>query len=189
MWILPQHHTQIDRFYHIIQLIKTVRDHDLSSIREAIIRRLTELGEYQWRQTEDNLSAANHNIDEPFFYWLIYKINKKLFVSGYWELIYKIWDDPQKRAIVFLFSLFNVQYFNPAKTTCNARLYPFRLFFSILRDSRLENNLSIPEMFFLYQLDVINDFSQYESLIHSILEFRQSKQELKDFFHRRKSSL
>lgn len=182
MWILPQHHTQIDRFYDIIDLIKTVKSKNLSSIKDAIIFKLSELGKYKWRQTKDTESAANHNIDEPFFYGFVYKLGKELFVSGYWELIYKVWDDSKKRAIVFLFSLFNIQYFNPAKKSCKANIFPFRLFFKCLRDYRLGNKICIPEMFFLYELDSINQEFEYDQLVCAILNFRKYGSNIGSFF-------
>jgi type II restriction enzyme len=182
MWIIPQHHTQIDRFYEIISLLKKVDFNDLKNIRNNIITELKDKGRYKGRQTKDLISAGNHNIDEPFFYGLIYKINKEVFVSNYGELIYDVWNDNFKKSIVFIYSLFNIQYYHPAKPRVESEIYPFRLFFKVLRDSRIDNKISVPEMFFLYQIDKISSDEDFEFIIKNILDYRKSGLELKDYF-------
>jgi type II restriction enzyme len=182
MWIIPQHHTQIDRFYDIIDLIKNAHSNNLSTIREDLIIDLKEKGKYQGRQVADITSAANHNIDEPFFYGLIYKLNKEVFISQYGELIYKVWNNYSSRSIVFIYSLFNIQYFHPSKKNCESNLYPFRLLFKILRDKRIENKISVPELYFLYKVDKLELEIEYEDTIKEILKFRKNCINFKDYF-------
>ncbi len=182
MWIIPQHHTQIERFYNIINLLKNVKSSSLKEVRKNIISELKKTGQYNGRQTKDIQSAGNHNIDEPFFYGLIYKINKEVFISGYGELIYSVWNDSYKKTTVFLFSLINIQYFHPAKPKVDASLFPFRLFFKILRDKRINNKISIPEMYFLYKIDFLNTENDFENLILKILNYRNSSVEIKNYF-------
>ncbi len=55
--------------------------------------------------------------------------------------------------MVFLYSLFNIQFYHPAKKSVEAKLYPFRILFQVLMDSRIGGKISHPEMYFLYQLD------------------------------------
>jgi len=184
MRILPQHHTQIERFYEIINILKNKKNNtwEKATIKLELINKLSEKNIYEWRQTKDIDSAANHNIDEPFFYWLIYTIHKDIFISAYWDILYEVWHDTTKRAIVFLFSLFNIQYYHPAKKTVNADLYPFRLFFYLLRDKRIDNYIAIPEMFFLYKTKKMLNIESYENIVKEILIYRKSNQEVKDYF-------
>ena len=79
MWIIPQHHTQIKRFFDVIRLLKNSRVNSLREIRTDLISELRKNKQYNGRQTKDIQSAGNHNIDEPFFYGLIYKLKKEVF--------------------------------------------------------------------------------------------------------------
>ena len=171
MWIIPQHHKQIDRFNDIINLIKTANNNKLSNIREAIIYDLKRSGKYKGGKKEV-VSSANHNIDEPFFYGLIYKFQKKVFISKYGELINIFWDKIEKRNLIFLFSLFNIQYYNPAKQECNAKLYPFRLLFKVMLDKRIEKKIVPDELYFFYKHEEIKD-DTVENIIKDIVLFRK----------------
>jgi type II restriction enzyme len=170
MWIIPQHHKQIDRFNDIINLIKTANDNKLSNIREGIIAKLKNTGKYSGGKKETT-SSANHNIDEPFFYGLIYKFQKKVFISKYGELINLFWDKSEKRNLIFLFSLFNIQYKNPAKKECDASLYPFRLIFKVVTDKRIENKISIDELYFFYKHKEVKD-ETVENIIKDLILYR-----------------
>ncbi len=182
MWILPQHHQQIERFDILISMLESSDSNALWDIRSGFISRLESNWRYTWRQNTDVTSAWNHNIDEAFFYGLIYKFNKKIFISEYGKIIHKVWNEPLKRWIVFLYALFNIQFYHPAKKSVEAKLYPFRILFQVLMDSRIGGKISHPEMYFLYKLDELCWIEDYEELIWKILHFRGSNLEIKDYF-------
>jgi hypothetical protein len=187
MWIIPQHHKQIDRFYDILSLIKRANDNNLSNIRNGIITELKNGGKYNGGKKE-SISSANHNIDEPFFYGLIYKFQNKVFISKYGELIYKFWGDFEKRRIIFIFCLFNIQYFNPAKKLCEARLFPYRLLFKVLIDKRIEYKISTTELFFFYNYIKLTN-NTVEEIISQILHFRKINIEEKISFLQKNSDI
>lgn len=187
MWIIPQHHKKIERFYDIISLLNEWQENGIQDFRNTIISKFESKWDYKWRQNTDKVSAANHNIDEPFFYWFIYKFNKKVFISKYGKILYDCWNNKEDRAVVLLFSLFNIQYYHPAKKSVTARLFPFRLVFSVLCDERIWWKLSWPEFYFLYQIETLDE-SIYENLIKKLLKFRRNNMELKEYFRWREDA-
>ncbi|CAI2162250.1 13534_t:CDS:2 [Funneliformis geosporum] len=76
------------------------------------------------------------------------------------------------RSYVFLTLLFSIQYPHPHSTSPNYQLFPFRMIFKLLTDSRLGNMLYNYEIFMFVMRTRSNDLATYENLIQEILKYR-----------------
>ncbi len=81
-------------------------------------------------------------------------------------------ENPTNRNYIFLTLLFAIQYPHPHSKSSDCQLFPFRLIFKLLTDSRLGNMLYNHEVFMLVMRTKNNSLENYEKLIQEILEHR-----------------
>lgn len=123
------------------------------------------------------LDAINHRLDGLSYYMFGYSDTldgrKKFIFSPLGNLFLKYLDDEDSLAKIFASMLISMQFPHPSsKPSEDFRIYPFRVIFSLLLDSRLDGVLYHYEIYrFLIYLDKITP-EIYEDLVFMILDSR-----------------
>lgn len=186
VWLFPQNSCSMQQFFVTLDVFGRLngisRDRK-ENLQQILMEQHSKRGLYNPYIEKDHYdySSANHKIDEPRFYGAIYETpNKKIHVSSYGELLLKYEDEIEKRNKVFIGMLFSIQFNNPYKKMQNFNIYPLRLIFKLLTDSRLNYQLSnIETSHILYYVKHVNNEREYNDIVNDILEFRKFSDEKK----------
>lgn len=180
-WILYRHTRDFDLLCDYANLLKGF---SATSISEDDKLNLTlkarELGIFNERNNEFPLDSINHYINQLANYMFGYKDNKtKRFIfSPLGNLLLKNFGDIGKTSKVFLTMLWGFQYPHPhAGTVDSIKLYPFRLIYKLLTDSRLNNILYAYEVAYFILFCTSISKSSYETLVKNIVFFRKKSDE------------
>ncbi|MBQ8565785.1 MAG: restriction endonuclease [Bacteroidaceae bacterium] len=194
-WILYKHTNNYDLIQAVALDVKNHCGTDISETeRYRMQARLAALDLYHTRNPRQKpLDSINHRINTLEFFMFGYESVvdgvKRFIFSPLGNLFLSYIDDEDKKKIIFTTMLFAMQFQHPANGTPNSfQLYPFRLIFQLLLDSRLEYRLSFLE--YIYCLADVKTISEssYNQLIDKILEIRHSNidniiEEIKDDEH------
>ncbi|MEI3610457.1 hypothetical protein [Pseudogracilibacillus sp. SO10305] len=178
-WILYRHTSN----YELIKAVAIdIKEKCMSNLsvenHYQIQERLRALDLYKERNPKRPLDAINHRINTLEYYMFGYeevvKKQKRFIFSPLGNLFLKHVTNPEKLKFIFTTMLYAMQYEHPHGSTPNQfQLYPFRLIFKLLRDSRLDYKLYNYEVeYYIVQVQEMNGES-YETLVKRLLEFRQ----------------
>ncbi|MCK9333109.1 MAG: restriction endonuclease [Candidatus Cloacimonetes bacterium] len=187
-WIFYKHTNN----YEIIQAIALdVKNSCKTEVSELERYRMQErqhaLDLYNTRNpTNRPLDSMNHRINTLEYYMFGYEDinggNKRFIFSPLGNLFLKHINNPSNLQQIFTTMLFGIQLEHPANNPSSYfQLYPFRLIFQLLLDSRLDYKLNhFEEALLLPFIRTMND-SEYENLVSKILKLRQkSVEEIKE---------
>lgn len=178
VWLFPQNSCNMEQFFITLNMFGKLNGISRrDNVQQLLMEEHVKKGTYSPYIEKDNydLSSANHKIDEPRFYGAIYETpNRKIHVSSYGELLLKYEKDIIKRNKIFIGMLFNIQFDNPYKKMKDLNIYPLRLIFKLLIDSKLNYYITNIEIaFILYYVKHIKNKEEYEIILNKILKFRQ----------------
>lgn len=177
VWLFPQNSCNMQQFFITLKVFGELngikRDRD---VQQTLMKRQSIHGMYNPYIKKDHydISSANHKIDEPRFYGAIYETsNKKIHVSSYGELLLKYENNIIKRNKIFIAMLCNIQFDNPYKKMKNFDIYPMRLIFELLRDTRLDRKLTnLETSLILYNIKHVRNKQEYNEIVDKIIKFR-----------------
>lgn len=184
VWLFPQNSCNMKQFFITLNVFAKLNGISRKeNIQQLLMEQHSKQGVYNPYIEKDHydMSSANHKIDEPRFYGAIYETaNRKIHVSTYGELLLKYENELEKRNKVFIGMLFSIQFDNPYKKMKAFNIYPLRLIFQLLTDSRLDYKLSnIETSYILYYVKHINNQNEYDEIVEKILAFRSLSAEEK----------
>ncbi|WP_204282006.1 hypothetical protein [Pontibacter burrus] len=178
-WILYRHTSSLNIITAVAIILKSYSKTLISEEeKKKLLLRLKDLNYYKERNPELPLDSINHRINTLAYYMFGYKAkidgqNRFLF-SPLGNLYLKHIDEPEKLTKIFFAMLWSLQYHHPhGGTDKEFNLYPFRLLFKLLRDSRLDFRLYAFEVSALIVFVKDIDDNSYESLVKQILRFRK----------------
>lgn len=177
-WILYRHTSNFSLLCATVMALKNFSKTIITKDeRKKLNLYLKELGLYNERNPNLVLDAINHKINQLSYYMFGYQtkingINRFMF-SPLGNLFLKYIDDSEKRTKIFLTMLWAIQYSHPhGGTDKQFQIYPFRLIFTLLYDSRLDYKLYAFEVAYLIVFIEKIDLESYENLIRSLLTLR-----------------
>lgn len=188
-WILYRHTSDFSLLCEVAQILKSYSKTTITKAeKERLNLRLRELGLYNERNPQPPLDAINHKINQLSYYMFGYQANvdgvDRFMFSPLGNLLLKNFDDKEKVAKIFLTMLWAVQYQHPhGGTDKEFQLYPFRLIYKLLSDTRLDNKLYAFEVAYsvVFVKNVTIDI--YENLVCQILDLRKlSNEQLAAYF-------
>lgn len=179
VWLFPQNSCDMKQFFITLNVFAKLNGISRKdNVQQLLMEQQSKMGAYNPYIKKDHydFSSANHKIDEPRFYGAIYETaNRKIHVSTYGELLLKYENDIIKRNKVFTGMLFNIQFDNPYKKMKEFDIYPIRLIFQLLTDSRLSYQLTnIETSAILYFVKNVKNRSDYDEVVQRILDFRKN---------------
>ena len=182
VWLFPQNSCSMKQFFTTLNVFAKLNGISRNeNIQQILMEQHSRKGLYNPYIPKDHYdnSSANHKIDEPRFYGAIYETaNRKIHVSTYGELLLKYENEIDKRNKVFIGMLFSIQFVNPYKKMNTFDIYPVRLIFKLLTDSRLNYQLSnIETSYILYYVKHVKNKNEYNKIVNEILEFRNVSQD------------
>lgn len=178
-WILYRHTNDFGLLCEVAQILKSYSQTTITKAdKERLNLRLRELRLYNERNPNLPLDAINHKINQLAYYMFGYKTKvngtDRFMFSPLGNLLLKNLDDKEKMAKIFLTMLWAVQYNHPhGGTSKEFHLYPFRLVFKLLSDTRLQNKLYAFEVAYavVFVKEVSSDI--YENIVNQLLELRK----------------
>lgn len=182
-WILYRHTSNFGLLCEVAQILKSYSKTTISkSEKERLNLRLRELRLYNERNPQLPLDAINHKINQLSYYMFGYQAEidgvDRFMFSPLGNLLLKNLDNKDNVAKIFLTMLWAVQYQHPhGGTSKEFQLYPFRLIYKLLSDTRLNNKLYAFEVSYLVVF--VQEISGYiyETLVEHILKLRQLSDE------------
>ena len=184
VWLFPQNSCSMKQFFITLNVFGKLNGISRKeNVQQLLMEQHFKKGTYNPYIEKDHydMSSANHKIDEPRFYGAIYETaNRKIHVSTYGELLLKYENEIDKRNKIFIGMLFNIQFDNPYKKMETFNIYPLRLIFKLLTESKLSYYLTnIETSYILYYVKHVNNKDEYNEIVNKILKFRNLSQEKK----------
>lgn len=179
-WVFKKHTNNINLFTEVALYLKANKAGISMDEKERMYEEFSKTDIYNPRTSlrDEPLDAINHKIDGLNYYMFGYsdKIDgcQKFIFSPLGNLFLNHLDDRRALAKIFAAMLFSIQFPHAAsKPSEEFSLYPFRLIFSLLLDSRLDGTLYNYEVykFLIYQDKMTPEI--YETLVSRILESRK----------------
>lgn len=177
-WILYRHTNNLDIVKAVAVNLLTYSKSGISKEDKAALnQRLRELSYYAERNPELKLDAINHKINTLAYFMFGYKATihgkQKFLFSPLGDLMLANFDNPTKSAKTFIAQLIAIQFPHPhGGTHEDFKLYPYRLLFKLLLDSRLHFKLSSLEIATCIVFVKSIDTESYEVLVNQILKLR-----------------
>ncbi len=177
-WILYRHTSDFDKLCVVADFLKSYTKTGISTDEKTQLNlKLRELGLYSERNPELPLDAINHKINQLSYYMFGYQAKvegqDRFLFSPLGNLLLKHFEDKERTAKIFLTMLWAVQYQHPhSGTDIDFQLYPFRLIYKLLSESKLSNKLYAFEV--AYSVVFLKEVSNttYEELVNDLLELR-----------------
>lgn len=188
-WILYRHINDFKLLCSVAEFLKSFSKTTITKEEKARLNlKLKEVGLYKERNSEFPLDAINHKINQLSYFMFGYQAKvegeDRFLFSPLGNLFLKNIEDKEKSAKIFLSMLWAVQYQHPhSGTDSEFQLYPFRLIFKLLCDSRLSKKLYAFEV--AYSIVFIKEinFESYEKLVQELIVLRKlSNEELTKLF-------
>ena len=175
-WILYKHTNNYELIKAVALDVKNSCASDISNLeRQRMQARLAALNLYHTRNPEKlPLDSINHRINTLEFFMFGYEDGEKRFIfSPLGNLFLSHINEEEKLKKIFSTMLWAIQFPHPANGTPDSfRLYPFRLLFKLMLDSRLEGRLYSTEYAYLVAFTEEVTPISYENLVQKILRFR-----------------
>lgn len=178
-WILYRHTNSFEYLLSVAECLKSFSKTNIGKEEKARLNlHLKELGLYNERNPNLVLDAISHKINQLCYYMFGYKAridgNSRFMFSPLGNLLLKYKNDKNKRAKIFLTMLWAMQFRHPhGGTDKEFSLYPFRLIFKCLSDSRLDFKLYAFEVAYLIVFVKNVDKIMYKNLVRQILTLRK----------------
>lgn len=178
-WILYRHTSDLNLVLKVAEFLKNKLHKDVGKDeKKKLQNKLAQLGLYNERNVNRPLDAINHKINTLCFFMFGYKEkdtnNEKFIFSPLGNLFLKYSNDTQKRRLIFLTMIWAVQFEHPhSGTDTSISLYPFRLIFKLLQDSRLQNKLFAYEISYAVVFSTKMNSVLYEELVKKLLNLRK----------------
>jgi type II restriction enzyme len=177
-WILYRHINDFQLLCSVAEFLKSFSKTTITKDEKARLNlKLKEVGLYSERNPELPLDAISHKINQLSYYMFGYQAKidgeDRFLYSPLGNLFLRYIDDVEKSSKIFLAMLWAVQFPHPhSGTDSEFRLYPFRLIFKLLSDSRLSNRLYAFEVAhsIVFIKEITNDI--YEKLVSELLSLR-----------------
>ncbi len=188
-WILYRHTRDFEKLCVVAKFLKFYNKAGISTEEKTRLNlKLRELGLYSERNPELPLDAINHKINQLSFYMFGYQAkfenHDRFLFSPLGNLFLKYLEDKERSAKIFLTMLWAVQYEHPHSGTNNKfQLYPFRLIYKLLSESKLSYKLYSFEV--AYAVVFLNEVTEkiYQDLVNELLDLRKlTDQELENKF-------
>lgn len=179
-WVFKKHTKNINNLIQVALYLKSNKSGISTKEKNKMYSDFKKNSIYNPRISirEEPLDSINHRIDFLKYYMFGYadKINNKnkFIFSPLGNLFLKNLDKKDNLSKIFSTMLFGTQFPHPAsKPSEKISLYPFRLIFSLLLDSRLKGRLYHYEVvrFIIYTKKITPKI--YEDLVESILNSRK----------------
>lgn len=177
-WILYKHTSKHELIKAVALDVKNSCKTDISNVeRERMQERLAALNMYKARNPKAKpLDSINHRINTLEYFMFGYEDNsegKRFMFSPLGNLFLKYINDDEKLAKIFIAMLFAIQFQHPASgTNKEFQLFPFRLIFKLLTDSRLDGKLYNYEYHQILAFVNTINHEKYEQLVDEILNLR-----------------
>lgn len=179
-WILYKHTNSYDLIKAVALDVKNACATNISDIeRYRMQERLAALHLYKTRNPKARpLDSINHRINTLEFFMFGYEYgqrnDKRFIFSPLGNLFLNHIGCEDKLQKISTAMLFGLQFQHPASgTPVNFQLYPFRLLFKLMSDSRLNYRLYNAEYAYLVAFVTHANNASYEQLVGDILKFRQ----------------
>lgn len=178
-WILYRHTSSFDLITAVATNLKYFSKTSISSQDKLeLLKKLSSLDYYKERNPELPLDSINHRINTLAYFMFGYKDKvegqDRFLFSPLGNLFLKHIDNQDKLSKIFFTMLWAVQFEHPhGGSDKSFNLYPFRLIFKLLSDTRLNNKLFAFEMAYLVVFTSIANDREYEKLVSSILDMRK----------------
>lgn len=174
-WVFYRHTSNFEIVNAIAVQLKNFSKANISKEEKyRFLQQLKSLEYYKERNPELPLDAINHKINTLAYFMFGYKDGNNFLFSPLGNLFLKYVGDKEKKAKIFLAMLWNIQFPHPlSEANDGFNLYPFRLLFKLLNDSRLEYKL------FAFEVSAIVVFTkdlkskEYDKLVEEMLEIRK----------------
>lgn len=179
-WILYKHTNSYEMIKAVAMDVKNQCGTNISETeRYRMQQRLAALDLYRTRNPKKKpLDSINHRINTLEFFMFGYESEihdtKRFIFSPLGNLFLNNINDAEKLKKIFATMLFGIQFQHYANgTPASIQIYPFRLIFTLLMDSRLNHKLYFAE--YAYCLADVHSItpSKYEKLVQKILDFRK----------------
>lgn len=182
-WILYRHTTDFTKLVVLAEILKSYTKTGISKEDKVNLNlKLRELGLYNERNPELPLDSINHKINQLSYYMFGYQAKvdgqERFLFSPLGNLFLKHVDNKEKTAKIFLAMLWAVQYEHPHSGTSNEfQIYPFRLIYKLLTESKLSNKLYAFEVAYLVVFLREVNKTTYEELVNELLKLRRFSDE------------
>lgn len=179
-WILYKHTCNYELVKAVALDVKNSCKTDISDEeRHRMQDRLAAINLYKTRNPKEKpLDSINHRINTLEFWMFGYedKVNgkKKFIFSPLGNLFLKYISDDSKLKKIFVGMMFAIQYPHSANSTSSEfQLFPFRLIFQLLLDSRLDGKLYNNEVEYIIVFQRCITPQTYNVLVEQILALRK----------------
>ena len=178
-WILYRHTNNFDLVTAVAVNLKFFSKTSISrAAKKGLLLKLKDLAHYKERNPELPLDAINHRINTLAYYMFGYKGkvagNDRFLFSPLGNLFLKNVGNKDNLQKIFFTMLWGLQYEHPHGGSHPVfKLYPFRLIFRLLNDSRLDCTLYAFEVAYHVVFIEEIDNRKYEVLVKKILESRK----------------
>lgn len=178
-WILYRHTRDFEKICAVAEFLKSFTKTGISKDDKTKLNlKLKELGLYNERNSNLPLDAINHKINQLSYYMFGYQTKiegeARFLFSPLGNLFLKHVEDKEKAANIFITMLWSVQYQHPhSGTSSEFQIYPFRLIYKLLSDSRLSNKLYAFEV--AYSIVFLKEVNVdiYDNLVNELLKLRK----------------
>ena len=183
-WILYKHTNSYEMIKAVAMDVKNQCGTNISDTeRYRMQQRLAALDLYRTRNPKDKpLDSINHRINTLEFFMFGYESRildtKRFIFSPLGNLFLNHINDEEKLKKIFATMLFAMQFQHYANgTPSSIQIYPFRLIFTLLLDTRLNYKLYFAE--YVYCIADVHSItpSSYEDLVKKILKLRNTSVE------------
>ena len=177
-WVLYKHTSNFEIVRQTAVEIKTAVTTTLSnSDRRALLRKLKIAGLYTGRNPDEPLDSIQHRINTLLWYMFGYReqigTDKRFIFGPLGNLFMKNIESKENLKKIILTMLWGKQFPDMFGTPEQFKVYPFRIIFKLLSDSRLGASLSCMDYAHCISRIEQIDEQSYEEVVSSIIEFRQ----------------
>lgn len=178
-WILYRHTNNFDLITAVAVNLKYFSKSSISrEDKLGLLLKLKELAYYKERNPELPLDSINHRINTLAYYMFGYKDTidgqARFLFSPLGNLFLKYIGNKKNLSKIFLAMLWGIQFEHPHGGSDKVfNLYPFRLVFKLLSDTRIGNKLYAYEVSYLLVFIENIDGQAYEKLINEIIKIRK----------------
>ena len=182
-WILYRHTSDFDKLCVVAEFLKSYTKTGISTDEKTQLNlKLRELGLYNERNPDLPLDAINHKINQLSYFMFGYQAKvdgqDRFLFSPLGNLFLKHVEDKNKIAKIFLTMLWAIQYQHPhSGTDSEFQLYPFRLIYKLLSESKLSYKLYAFEV--AYSVVFLKEANKttYKELVSELLALRKLSDE------------
>lgn len=182
-WILYRHTRDFAKLCAVAEFLKSYTKTSISKEDKTNLNlKLIELGLYNARNPELPHDAINHKINQLSYYMFGYQAKvggqERFLFSPLGNLFLKHIEDKERTVKIFITMLWAVQYPHPHSGTDNEfQLYPFRLIYKLLQETKLSNKLYAFEV--AYSVVFLKETTEmsYKKLINDLLALRKLSDE------------